>query len=48
MIGAIARVVFGEFGAEEEVLEEGEGAVGDVFIEGHAAFEGGTAQDTGG
>ncbi len=38
-------MVFGELGPEQEVLHGGEGAVGDVFPERHAAAQGLAAED---
>jgi hypothetical protein len=45
--GAIAGVIFSQFLPEQDVLEKGEGAVEDVFIQRHAAMEGAFPQGTG-
>jgi len=45
--GAVAGVVFGELDAEEEIFKRGEQAVGDVFVERHAAAKGGASDDAG-
>jgi hypothetical protein len=44
-VGAVAGVEFGETGADEVILEEGEDAVADEFVERHSAFAGGAGDE---
>src|SRR5690242_19984993 len=45
--GAIAGVVFGKLGAQKPVLHQGQAAVGNVLVNGHAAAQRAAAQNAG-
>ena len=47
-IGPIAGMVFRQLVAHQQVLEEGEAAVGDILVDRHASFQRALTQNTGG